>query len=82
MSVRVKGKTYTVGKIIGGELTGTIEWTEDFLNQYPILETLKTTRVVDHLKSKGKLTRYKLEFSQADDMRTTQLRSVHFRKIT
>ncbi|WP_406017030.1 hypothetical protein [Succinivibrio sp.] len=68
MSVRVKGKTYTVGKIIGGELTGTIEWTEDFLNQYPILETLKTTRVVDKLKSKGKLTRYKLEFSQADDM--------------
>ena len=68
MSVRVKGKTYTVGKIIGGELTGTIEWSEDFLNQYPILETLKTTRVVDKLKSKGKLTRYKLEFSQADDM--------------
>ena len=31
MSVRVKGKTYTVGKIIGGELTGTIEWSEDFL---------------------------------------------------
>ena len=26
------------------------------------------TRVVDKLKSKGKLTRYKLEFSQADDM--------------
>ena len=68
MSVRVKGKTFTVGKIIGGELTGTIEWTEDFLNQYPILETLKTIRVVDKLKSKGKLTRYKLEFSQADDM--------------
>ena len=68
MSVRVKGKTYTVGKIIGGELTGTIEWTEEFLNQYPILDTLKTTRVVDKLKSKGKLTRYKLEFSQADDM--------------
>ena len=68
MSVRVKGKTFTVGKIIGGELTGTIEWTEDFLNQYPILETLKTIRVVDKLKSKGKLTRYKLEFSQADAM--------------
>ena len=68
MSVRVKGKTVTVGKIIGGNLTGTIEWTEDFLNQYPILEKLKTTRVVDKLKSKGKLTRYKLEFSQAEDM--------------
>ena len=38
ISVRVKGKTRTVGKIIGGELTGTIEWTEDFINQYPILK--------------------------------------------
>jgi hypothetical protein len=62
MSVRVKGKTVTVGKIITGNLTGTIEWTEYFLNQYPILEKLKTTTVVDKLKSKGKLTRYKLNF--------------------
>jgi len=44
MSVRVKGKTMTVGKIVGGELTGTIEWAEKFLSQYPILEKLKTTR--------------------------------------
>ncbi|WP_037319633.1 hypothetical protein, partial [Ruminobacter sp. RM87] len=65
MSVRVKGKTLTVGKITGGELTGTIEWTEKFLSQYPILEKLKTTRVIDKVKSKGRFTRYKLEFSQA-----------------
>ena len=43
MSVRVKGKTMTVGKIVGGELTGTIEWAEKFLSQYQILEKLKTT---------------------------------------
>ncbi|WP_294496448.1 hypothetical protein [uncultured Ruminobacter sp.] len=33
----------TVGKIVGGELTGTIEWAEKFLSQYQILEKLKTT---------------------------------------
>ena len=85
ISVRVKGKTRTVGKIIGGELTGTIEWTEDFINQYPILKNLKTDRVVDKLKSKGNLTRYKLEFSQNDDMdenslfirRATSLKVLH-----
>lgn len=85
MSVRVKGKTMTVGKIVGGELTGTIEWTEKFLSQYPILEKLKTTRVIDKVKSKGRFTRYKLEFSQADDMddnslfirRATSLKVLH-----
>lgn len=73
MSVRVKGKTYTVGKIIGGDLIGTIEWTEDFLSKYPVLENLKTTRVVDKLKSTENLTRYRLAFSQADDMEENSL---------
>lgn len=55
------------------------------MSQYPILEKLKTTRVIDKVKSKGRFTRYKLEFSQADDMddnslfirRATSLKVLH-----
>ena len=67
-AVRTKGENVTVGKILDGELTGRIIWSESFIKQFPILSKLKTERVVDKFKSKGKLTRYKLEFSQADDL--------------
>ena len=66
-SIRVKGKTSTVGKIVDGGLLGVIEWTEEFLNTFPILRKLKTTRVIDTKKSKGKLIRYKLEFTQSEE---------------
>lgn len=72
-AVRIKGKNVTVGKLADGELTGKIVWTEEFLNQFPILNKLKVLRVVDTVKSKGNLTRYKLEFSQADDLEDNSL---------
>ena len=40
---------------------------EEFLNTFPILRKLKTTRVIDTKKSKGKLIRYKLEFTQSEE---------------
>ena len=33
-SVRTKGENVTVGKILGGELTGRIIWAEDFINSF------------------------------------------------
>ena len=79
-SVRTKGENVTVGKILGGELTGRIIWSEDFIKQFPILSVLKTERVVDKFKSKGKLTRYKLEFSQADELDDIEDNTLFVRK--
>ena len=79
-SVRTKGENVTVGKILGGELTGRIIWSEDFIKQFPILSVLKTERVVDKFKSKGKLTRYKLEFSQADELEDIEDNTLFVRK--
>lgn len=79
-SVRTKGENVTVGKILGGELTGRIIWAEDFIKQFPILSVLKTERVVDKFKSKGKLTRYKLEFSQADELEDIEDNTLFVRK--
>ncbi len=41
---------------------------------------LKTERVVDKFKSKGKLTRYKLEFSQADEIEDIEDNTLFVRK--
>lgn len=41
---------------------------------------LKTERVVDKFKSKGKLTRYKLEFSQADELEDIEDNTLFVRK--
>lgn len=79
-SVRTKGENVTVGKILGGELTGRIIWAEDFIKLFPILSVLKTERVVDKFKSKGKLTRYKLEFSQADELDDIEDNTLFVRK--
>lgn len=79
-SVRTKGENVTVGKILGGELTGRIIWAEDFIKQFHILSVLKTERVVDKFKSKGKLTRYKLEFSQADELEDIEDNTLFVRK--
>lgn len=79
-SVRTKGENVTVGKILGGELTGRIIWAEDFIKQFPILSVLKTERVVDKFKSKGKLTRYKLEISQADELEDIEENTLFVRK--
>lgn len=67
-SVRTKGSSVTVGKIESGALTGEISWYDNFIEKFPILAKLKTVRVVDKLKSSEKLTRYKLEFSQAENL--------------
>lgn len=40
-SIRLKGQGKTVGKILGGGLEGVIEWYDDFLQQFPILNGLK-----------------------------------------
>ena len=79
-SVRTKGENVTVGKILGGELTGRIIWAEDFIKQFHILSVLKTERVVDKFKSKGKLTRYKLGFSQADELEDIEDNTLFVRK--
>lgn len=81
-AVREKGKNNTVGKIIGGKLEGQIEWNPDFITRFPILEKLKVVRVKDLSNSKGKRPRYKLEFSQAEDLEDLEDNSLFIRKAT
>ncbi|SPT70673.1 IS1634 family transposase [Anaerobiospirillum thomasii] len=74
-AVRVKGQNITVGKIVDGGLTGIIQWSEDFLEQYPVLKELQTKRCIDDKASKGSRVKYYLEFSQAvrDEMEDKML---------
>lgn len=69
-ATRVKGVGKTVGRLIGGGLEGVIEWSEEFLQQFPILNQLKTERLKDKRKSSSKQAKYYLKFTpiQNDDM--------------
>lgn len=46
-SYRVKGSTRAVGTIISGEKTGRIQWTDEFIAQFPVLEELVCERESD-----------------------------------
>ena len=43
-SYRVKGSTKCVGVVISREKTGVIKWNDDFINEYPALESLISKR--------------------------------------
>ncbi|MBQ9222027.1 hypothetical protein [Succinivibrio sp.] len=43
-SYRVKGSTKCVGIMISGEKTGIIKWSEDFICEYPALDSLISNR--------------------------------------
>lgn len=67
MSRAVKGDTKTVGKIVGGGTTGVVEWKPEFIEKFPELENLITTRVE---KTKGRVKgkkSYMFTFKPADD---------------
>lgn len=69
-ATRVKGVGKTVGRLVDGGLEGVIEWNEEFLQQFQILNQLKTERLKDTRKSSSKQTKYYLKFTpiQNDDM--------------
>lgn len=63
---RVPGQNKTVGKIIGGELEGVIEWNEEFLEEHPELEGFVTRRVI--VGRKGNRNVYDYKFEPVDEM--------------
>ena len=58
---KLKGFNKTVGKIICGGKEGLIEWTEDFLEQYPDLKDLNCYRVLKSKSGNKGIYEYKFE---------------------
>lgn len=69
-SIRLKNVGKTVGKLVGGGLEGVIEWNDEFLAKFPMLNKLKTERLKDKRKNTTKQAKYYLKFTpvQCDDM--------------
>lgn len=70
VSKPIKGQTKAVGKIIGlKSKTGLIEWKDDFLKAYPLLEQLDVYRELDTKKTgNSKLSKFKLVFKAKDEL--------------
>lgn len=60
-SYRLPGSIKTVGKILGGGEEGVIQWSEEFLNQYPLLGELTAKRIFKGMKESKKIFEFKFE---------------------
>ena len=60
-SYRLPGSIKTVGKILGGGEEGVIQWSEEFLNQYPLLGELTAKRIFKGMKGSKKIFEFKFE---------------------
>lgn len=58
---RLPGSIKTVGKIVGGGEEGIVQWSEEFLNQYPLLGELSVRRVFKGMKGSKKIFEFKFE---------------------
>ena len=65
--VAVKGMTKTVAKIEGGETTGKVVWTEEFLQEHPELGKLDTYRKAKAPAKPGGRRSYFLVFEPHDE---------------